>query len=93
MAQSYKSGWAKVCLNISGLHTKRFYNFKQSFLKVFSGPIWDPRIEIWVPRIIEDYHRVPRIRETGSLTFSLKKTVLRVIIFFFSDVDLLCSPR
>jgi len=48
----------------------------------------DPRIENWVPRISEKYHRVPRIREnrvprireiaslqvhTGYLTFSLKK--------------------
>jgi len=107
MVQSYKSGWAKVCLNISGLHTKRFYNFKQS-LRCFRDPIRDPRIENRVPRIREDYHRVPRIkenqvpriRETGSLpihtrnlTFSLKKPALRVTIYFFRDIDLLCSPR
>jgi len=108
MVQSYKSGRAKVCLNISGLHTKRFYNFKQSFLKCFRDPIRDPRIENRVPRIREDYHRVPRIKEnrvsriretgslqihTGNLTFSLKKPALRVTIFFFRDIDLLCSLR
>jgi len=88
MVQSYKSGWAKVCLNISGLHTKLLYNIKQSFLRCFRDPIPVTRIENRVHRIREDYHqaprikenRVPRIREIGSLqihtgylTFSLKK--------------------
>jgi len=98
MVQSYKSGRAKVCLNISGLHTKLLHNIKQSFLRCFTDPIPVARIENWVPRIREDYHRgpsikdnrVPRIREIGSLqihtgylTFSLKKLALRVTIFFF----------
>jgi len=55
--------------------------YNQVFLRRFRGPIRLPRIENRVPRIRENYHRVPRIREigsllvhTGSLTFSLKKT-------------------
>jgi len=45
MVQSYKSGWAKVCLNISGLHTKLLYNIKQSFLRCFRDSIPVTRIE------------------------------------------------
>jgi len=60
-------------------------------LRCFRGPIQVPRIENRVPRIRENYHRVPRIkenrvlriREIGSLqvhtrylTFSLKKPCL-----------------
>jgi len=51
------------------------------FLRCFKDPIRVPRIENRVLRITESHHRVPRIREIGSLqvhigylTFSLKKT-------------------
>jgi len=59
-----------------------------SFLRCFRDLIRVPRIENRVPRIRENYHQVPRIREnrvprireigslqihTGYLTFSLKK--------------------
>jgi len=59
------------------------------FLRCFGDLIRVPRIENWVPRIRENYHRVLRIREnrvprirqagslqihTGCLIFSLKKT-------------------
>jgi len=44
MVQSYKSGRAKVCLNISGLHTKLLYNVKQSFLRCFRDPILELKI-------------------------------------------------
>jgi len=51
------------------------------FLRRFRDPIRVPRISNRVPRIRENYHRVPKIREIGSLqihtgylTFSLKKT-------------------
>jgi len=51
------------------------------FLRCFRDPIQVPRIENRVPSISENYHRVPRIREIGSLqdhtgylTFSSKKT-------------------
>jgi len=37
------------------------------FLRHFRDPIRVPRIENRVPRIRENYHRVPRIREIGSL--------------------------
>jgi len=99
MVQSYKSVWAKVCLNISGLHAKPFYNIKQSFSRCFRDPIRVTRIENRVPRIREDYHRaprikenrVPRIREIGSLqfhigylTFSLNKTRIKSNDFFLS---------
>jgi len=58
------------------------------FLRRFSDPIRVPRISNRVPRIRENYHRVPKIREnrvprikdigslqiqTVFLTFSLKK--------------------
>jgi len=58
------------------------------FLRRFRDPIRVPRISNRVPRIRENYHRVPKIREngvprireigplqihTGYLTFSLKK--------------------
>jgi len=61
----------------------------QGFLRCFRDPIRVPRIESRVPRIRENYHQVPRIREnevpriteigsllvhTGYLTFSLKKS-------------------
>jgi len=49
------------------------------FLRYLRDPIRVPRIENHVPRISENYHRVPRIREIGSLqvhtgylTFSLE---------------------
>ena len=65
---------------------------KAGFLRYFRGPVRVPRIENRVPRISENYHRVPRIREnrvptireigslqghTGHLTFSLKKNWLK----------------
>jgi len=57
------------------------------FIRCFRDPIWVPRIENRDPRIRENYHQVPRIREnrvlririgslhvhTGYLTFSSKK--------------------
>ena len=50
------------------------------FLRRFRDPNRVPRISNRVPRIRENYHRFPRIREIGSLqihtgflTFSLKK--------------------
>jgi len=55
---------------------------KQVFWRCFRDPIQVPRIENGVPRIRENYHWVPRIREIRSLnihirylTFSLKKPV------------------
>jgi len=58
------------------------------FLRCFKDPIWVPRIENRVPRFKENYHRVPRIRENGSLqdhtwhlTFSIKKPVRTIKIF------------
>ena len=65
-----------------------------SFFWRFRDPIRVPRIENRVPRIRENCHRVPRIREnriprirqivslqihTGYLTFSLKKPGLSVV--------------
>ena len=62
----------------------------QEFLRCFRDPIRVPRIEHRVPRIRENYHRiprfgenrVPRIREIGSLQvhigyliFSFKKCI------------------
>jgi len=59
-------------------------------------PIWVPRIENQVPRISDNCHRVPRIkenqvlriREIGSLqvhtrylTFSLKKKPAKSVLF------------
>ena len=64
------------------------YKINQGFLRRFRDPIRVPRIENRVPRISENCHRVPRIRENrfprigeigslqvhnGYLTFSLKK--------------------
>jgi len=55
-------------------------------------PIRVRRIENRLPRISENYHRVPRIRDIGSpqvhtgyLTFSLKKNL--DIYKFFSTFD------
>ena len=72
MVQSYKCGRANVCLNISGQFragTQNFFITLSRFLRCFRDTIRDPRIENRVPRIREDYLRVPRIRETGSLQF------------------------
>jgi len=62
------------------------------FLRRFGDPIRIPRIENLVPRIREKYHRVPRIKEIGSLhvhtgylTFSLKKTCYRQCIECFEN--------
>jgi len=64
-----------------------FIQYSQGFLWCFRDPIRVPRIENRIPRIRENYHRlpeirgnrVPRVREIGSLqvhtgylTFSLK---------------------
>jgi len=61
----------------------------QSFLRCFRDPIRGPRIENRVPKIRENHHWVPRIKENraprireigflqvhvGYLAFSLKKT-------------------
>jgi len=63
------------------------YHYTRVFLRHFRDPIRVPRIENWDPRIRENYHRIPRIREnrvprireigslqvyTRYLTFSLK---------------------
>jgi len=57
-----------------------FKYYTSVFLRYFRDPIRVPRIENLVPKMKEIYHRVPRIREIGSLqvhtgylTFSLKK--------------------
>jgi len=42
-------------------------NSETSFLRCFKDPIRVPRIENLVPRIRENYYRVPRIRKIGSL--------------------------
>jgi len=70
------------------------------FLRCFRDPDRVPRIENRVPRISENYHRVPRIREnrvprireigslqinTGYLTFSLKKTCNYTISFLLGE--------
>jgi len=65
----------------------------------FRDPIRVPRNENQVLKIRENYHRVPRIREIGSLqvhtgylTFSLKKTLVSikyiVSIFFKNQFNL-----
>jgi len=36
---------------------------KQFFLSRFRDPIWVPRISNRVPKITENYHQVPEIRE------------------------------
>jgi len=71
------------------------------FFKCFRDPIRVPRINNWVPRIRQNYHRVPGIREnrvprireigflqvhTGHLTFSLKKPwLLQKFFLIFSN--------
>ena len=57
-----------------------YIQYCRCFLRCFRDAIRVPRISNRVPRIRENYHRVPRIREIGSrhvhtgyLTFSLKK--------------------
>jgi len=62
---------------------------EQFILMRFRNPIRYPRIENRVPRIRENYHQVPRIREIGSLqvhtgylTASLKKTGLDWVFGF-----------
>jgi len=52
-----------------------FYNVCIAFLRSFRDPVRVPRIENRVPRISENYHRIPREKigsHTGYLTFSLK---------------------
>jgi len=39
--------------------------YNQGFLKRFRDPFPVTRIENRVPRVRENYHRVPRIRESG----------------------------
>jgi len=66
------------------------HHLSQGFLRRFRDPIRVPRISNRVPRMRENYHRVPKIRKnrvprireigsiqirTGFLTFYLKKTV------------------
>ena len=60
------------------------FEWRQFFQRCFRGPIWVPRIENRVPRIRENYHQVPRIREIRSLqahirylTFSLKTNLMK----------------
>ena len=80
---------AKVCFLIKIWSRK--YMCGQFFLRRFRDPIWVPRISNRVPRIRENYHRVPKLREnrvprireigslqihSGYLTFSLKKPCL-----------------
>jgi len=38
-------------------------SYMQVFLRCFRDLIRIPRIKNWVPRIRENYHRVPRIKE------------------------------
>jgi len=76
------------------------------FLGRFRDPIQVPRISNQVPRITENYHRLPtirenwvtRIREIGSLqihigylTFSLKKTVIYVISHHRFSLNKACT--
>jgi len=66
------------------------------FFRRFRDPIRVPRISNRVPRIRENYHQVPKIREnrvprireigslqiqTGFLTFSLKKTLFMISVY------------
>ena len=81
-----------TCRYVTVMHwtcsiSSKNYNLRQVFLRCFRDPIRVPKIENWVPRIRVNYHRVPRIREIGSLqvhngylTFSLKKTLSYVIM-------------
>ena len=39
------------------------YIYGHGFLRCFRDPNWGPRIENRVPRIRENYHRIPTIRE------------------------------
>ena len=55
-------------------------------LRYFRGPIRVTRIENWVSKIKENYHRVPKIKEIRSLqvhimylTFSFKKNCPKLI--------------
>ena len=67
--------------------------YHRVFLRCFRDPIWVSRISNQVPRIRENYHRVPKVRKnrvprirqigslqihTGYLTFSLKKTLVTI---------------
>jgi len=52
--------------NYTAVHLKKsklHQNLCFAILGLNSDPIRVPRIENWVTRIIENYHRVPRIRE------------------------------
>jgi len=55
------------------IHFKKTKAIHQGFFKAFqgpdSGPIRVPRIENRVPRIGENFHRVPRIRENRVTTW------------------------
>jgi len=80
--------WCLLCMYYKTIVLCQFgmyiiFCLLQVFLKCFKDPIRVPRIENRVPRIRENYHRVPGIWEIGSLnlhigylTFSLKKTGL-----------------
>jgi len=100
----------KLRPTISIIHSSRFFHcllsnfgmncmyvYKAGFLRCFSDLNWVPSYVNRDPRIKENYHRVPRIREnqvprireigslevhTRCLTFSLKKTLIQSIIFF-----------
>jgi len=76
--------------------SRRDVHISRVHLNPFRDPIRVPRISNPVPRIIENYHRVPkirenrvtRIREIGSLqihtrflTLSLKKLILATFLF------------
>ena len=67
------------------------YTFGQVFLRCFTDPIR-------VPRISENYHRVPRIREIGSLhvhtgylIFSLIKTCMRAKKYYVSTGPIIAA--
>jgi len=79
----------------------------RDFLRRCTDPIRITRIENRVPRIIENNHRVPKIREnrvprigkigglqvhTGCLTLSLKKTWL-YHAWCFASVNGMCEDR
>ena len=85
------SSYKKQLLTYEYVFACQDFSVAQGFLRCFRDPIRVPRISNRVPRIRENYHRVPTIREnrvprireigslqvhTGHLTFSLKKTAV-----------------
>ena len=52
-----------MLLLVNVMFSSELCQWFSSFLRCFRDPIRVPRIENWVPRIRENYHRVSRIRE------------------------------